>query len=91
TKSTPLHLATNEGNVECTTLLLDAGARTDSKNSNGQTAMHLATLAQSVETIKELIKFGANVNAEDKKGRTPLHAAVSSARKSSELIKILIK
>ncbi|EFN63911.1 Transient receptor potential channel pyrexia [Camponotus floridanus] len=81
----------NKGNVECTKLgcLLDAGARTDSKND--QTAMHLATLAQSVETIKELIKFGANVNAEDKEGRTPLHFAVSSARKSSELVKTLIK
>jgi len=91
TKSTPLHLAAKEGNANCTILLLDAGAKTETKNSSGQTAMHLATLAQSVATIDVLISAGARVNAEDNEEYTPLHAAVASARKNSELVETLIE
>jgi len=90
-RSTPLHLAAEEGSAECTKLLLSAGAAWDAKNSRGQTAMHLAALAQSVETLDVLISIGARVNVEDDDGRTPLHAAVAKASRSSELVKTLIQ
>lgn len=90
-RSTPLHLAAEEGSVECTKLLLSAGAAWEAKNARGQTAMHLAALAQSVETLDVLINAGAKVNADDDDGRTPLHAAVAKALRSGELVKILIQ
>lgn len=90
-RSTPLHLAAEEGSMECTRLLLSAGAAWEAKNARGQTAMHLAALAQSVETLEVLINAGAKVNVEDGDGRTPLHSAVAKALRSSELVKILIQ
>jgi ankyrin repeat protein len=90
-KSTPLHIAAEEGNSECTKLLLKAGALPNVKNSRGQTALHLAALAQSAETLNILIIAGANINSEDDNGRTSLHAAVAKAVKESELVQILIQ
>lgn len=77
--------------MECTRLLLNAGAALEAKNSRGQTAMHLAALAQSVETLDVLINAGAKVNAEDDDGRIPLHAAVAKALRSGELVRTLIQ
>lgn len=90
-RSTPLHLAAEEGSAECTRLLLNAGASWEARNSRGQAAIHLAALAQSVETMDVLISVGATVNAEDNEGRTPLHAAVAKALRGCELIKTLIQ
>lgn len=90
-RSTPLHLAAEEGSAECTKLLLSAGAAYEAKNSRGQTAMHLAALALSVETLDVLISVGAKVNAEDDDGRTPMHAAVAKALRGCELVKTLIQ
>lgn len=90
-RSTPLHLAAEEGSMECTKLLLDAGATCESKNSRGQTPLHLAALSQSAETLDVLISTGAKVNMEDNDGRTPLHAAVAKATKGIELVKILLQ
>lgn len=53
-RSTPLHLAAEEGSVECTKLLLDAGATCEAKNARGQAPMHLAVLSQSMETLEVL-------------------------------------
>lgn len=90
-RSTPLHLAAEEGSAECARLLVNAGAACEAKNSRGQTPMHMATLAQSVETIDVLIKAGAEVNAADNDGRTPLHAAVAKALRCNELVRTLIQ
>ena len=90
-RSTPLHLAAEEGSPECTKLLLDYHASHKAKNSRGQTALHLAALAQSAETMEILIAKGANVNEEDSEGRTPLHAAVAKSIRGSELVKMLIQ
>lgn len=90
-RSTPLHLAAEEGSAECTKLLLDAGAACEVKNARGQTPMHLAALSQSAETLETLINFGAKVSTEDNDGRTPLHAAVAKVTRGIELVKILIQ
>lgn len=90
-RSTPLHLAAEEGSAECTRLLIDAGAMCEAKNSRGQTPIHLATLSQAPEAIDILISTGAKINVEDNDGRTPLHAAVAKATRGIELVKILIQ
>lgn len=90
-RSTPLHLAAEEGSPECTRLLLEAGASPDVKNSRGQTSLHLAALAQSAETLDILVAAGATINAEDDNGRTPLHAAVAKAVRGSDIVRALIQ
>ncbi|EFN68830.1 Transient receptor potential channel pyrexia [Camponotus floridanus] len=77
------------GYVHCSKLLLNAGAKPETRNSSDQTAMHLATLAQSSETIDVLISAGARVNAKDNEECTPLHVAV--AGKNNKLVKTLIE
>lgn len=90
-KSTPLHLAAEEGSAECTKLLLEAGAACEAQNARGQTPMHLAVLSQSIETLDILLNIGAKVNIEDNDGRIPLHAAVAKSARGIEMVKILLK
>ena len=53
-----LHLAAQEGNLECASLLLERGANPQAKNGRGQTSLHLSALAQSTETVELLLLHG---------------------------------
>ena len=57
-KSTALHLACHDGNVQSVHHLLEAGANAGAKNGRGQTGLHLASLGQSPETVDILLKSG---------------------------------
>ena len=52
-----LHLAAQEGNLECASLLLERGANPQAKNGRGQTSLHLSD-AQSTETVELLLLHG---------------------------------
>ena len=57
-----LHLAAQEGNVDCAALLLNRGADPHAKNARGQSALHLAALSQSPETMELLLFKGKDIN-----------------------------
>ena len=57
-KMSALHLAAQEGNVECVEPLLEAGASVRAENVRGQSPLHLAALAQSPETVELLLSRG---------------------------------
>lgn len=90
-ESTALHLAADEGNVECVNLLLAKGADPKIKNHRGVTPLHLASRTSSLECVESLLCNGkANPNAEDFDKRTPLHAAVSKTITSMQIIEVLV-
>lgn len=75
-RSTPLHLAVEDGGAESALLLIEAGADLASINRKLQTPLHLAALSQSIESVELLLAKGADPNASDADGRTPLHCAI---------------
>ncbi|KAJ6646569.1 Transient receptor potential channel pyrexia [Pseudolycoriella hygida] len=90
-ESTALHLAADEGNVECVNLLLAKGADAKIKNHRGVTPLHLAARTSSIECVESLLCNGnANPNAEDFDKRTPLHAAIGKSDTSLLIIESLI-
>lgn len=90
-ESTALHLAADEGNVECVNLLLAKGANTKIKNHRGVTPLHLAARTSSLECVESLLCNGnANPNAEDFDKRTPLHAAIGRSNTSIQIIESLV-
>ena len=72
---TALHLASQNGNVECVETLLAEGADARVKATDGQTAMHKVRTSQLVAVLQAT---GADVNAKDKRGRTVLHCAAGN-------------
>ena len=82
-----LHVATFHGHVDCTRLLLDAGADMEATNLESETPLFSAT----VETSRLLLDRGANIHAVDEYGRSALHkASGSDERDASERVEFLI-
>jgi ankyrin repeat protein len=84
TRSTPLHLACENGNHAVAQLLLDRNADVDAQDMWSSTPLHHAlyrmqyehTRAESFKAIVAvLVKSNANVNVQNNKGQTPLHVA----------------
>lgn len=91
-RSTPLHLAAEEGNVDCVELLVQAGGPLNAVNSRGQSALHLAALSQSTDTLKTLISHQVDINVVDNDGRSALHSAVAKATLNSEsAVRVLVQ
>ncbi len=72
----PLHVATEAGDLEAIERLLGAGARLAAEDDNGRTALHLAAIEGELSAIELLLELGADIDAEDEQGQTPLHVAV---------------
>lgn len=89
-KSTALHLAAADGDVECVGLLLDAKADINARNHKLQSALHLAALSQSTDILEVLLKRGADPNVTDADGRTPLHGALVKFSRTCEPAKLLL-
>lgn len=86
----PLHAASMVGSDEMVKLLLDAGAKIDEQDKNGETALHIAARAQNLGSpaiVHWLILKHANVEIKNKEGKTPLHiAAEYCARFIAEML-----
>ena len=75
---TPLLFAAREGCVECTKVLVSAGADLDLVDPDQYTPLILALINGHFDVASVLIDSGADVNMEDKVGRTALMAAVDA-------------
>lgn len=69
---TPLHLSAAYCHTNVVALLLDKGAKIDSRNKDGATPLHIAAQEGCVDVIKMLLVRGAKLNSRDNEGRTPL-------------------
>jgi uncharacterized protein len=75
--STPLHVATQQGNLSIARILIDAGADCNARDSRRSTPLHNAALWGGRELIVLLKEHGADLAATDCNGDTPLHNASS--------------
>lgn len=73
TGSTPLHIASNVGNLYFINMLSNKKIDINSKNKNGLTPLHLAALANESDCFDKLIKLGANPNILDSRGKKPFY------------------
>ncbi|XP_019945980.1 ankyrin repeat and SOCS box protein 4 [Paralichthys olivaceus] len=74
---TPLHVACEVSNAECTDLLLAHGAKVNSLSLSGHTPLHYCITRESVDCAKQLILKGAKINIPSYNNDevTPLHTA----------------
>jgi ankyrin repeat protein len=86
-RSTPLHLAIKNNNVECVRLMLDQGAPLNARNVSGRTPLHLACECVNARIVAMLIGESAKINATDVKGQSALHliCQVRSSKRSAIL------
>lgn len=59
-------------------LLLNAGARTDISDDEGNTPLHFAAIRGSMEVATFLLKLGADPYARNKKGFVPYEMGTST-------------
>lgn len=74
-KSTPLHIATENGHSAIVQLLLEFGADVNAKDISGKTALHLAAHYSSFEIVKILLENGADTHARCIKSKLPIDYA----------------
>ncbi|XP_052077387.1 uncharacterized protein LOC127715390 isoform X2 [Mytilus californianus] len=72
---TPLHLACQNGHMNCVQCLLNNTAVVNDTDSKKRTALHYACEAGNESIVKYLITNNASVNNKDLEGMTPLHVA----------------
>jgi len=72
---TALHLAADNGHVECTRLVLSKGAAVHLCNRYGNTALHLASDRGFADCARLLLEAGAAVDKKNNDGATALQCA----------------
>ena len=72
---TPLHYASQKGNLNAVWLLLEYGADVRVCDKSGKTPLHLAVHHGHLEVVRELLELNAEVNSRDGNVFTPLHSA----------------
>jgi len=76
TKTTALHVASANGNVESMLALIDdAGADVNAADEHGSTPLHEAAHYNRAEALKLLVAKNATLDLRDKQARTPLFVA----------------
>ena len=74
---TALMIASKEGHVQASRLLIKSGADINKKNIHGDTPLHFASLSGNEDLLTLLLSEGANPNATNNLGGNPLLNAVS--------------
>ena len=74
--ATPLQGAAVMQRVDLARLLLDRGAKVNSRGEGGASPLHEAAGNGQIELAKLLLEHGADVNAKDDEGKTPLTIAM---------------
>lgn len=85
---TPLHCATTTDTAQ---LLLNNGAKIESKNIHGETPLFYAIRSSANNVVELLLKNGAVINIQSKRGLTPLHLAVENHLRLSTIQMLLEK
>uniref|UniRef100_A0A8C1J744 SH3 domain-containing protein n=1 Tax=Cyprinus carpio TaxID=7962 RepID=A0A8C1J744_CYPCA len=70
-----LHHAALNGTTDLLSLLLEAQATVDIKDSNGMRPLHYAALQGKADSVLMLLRAGASVNGASQDGQIPLHLA----------------
>lgn len=84
---TVLHKATDTGNEEMVTLLLQNGAMINVKDKNWMTPLHLAARKGYLEVVRLLLVSNAEVHSTSDEGFTPLdHAVISGHLEVSRML-----
>ena len=73
-------LASREGEAAIVAELIQAGARIDAKNTDGNQALWLACAGENVEVLDLLIAAGAAIDHQNDNGATCLMYAASSGK-----------
>jgi ankyrin repeat protein len=66
------------GQIDTVRLLLNKGARIETKDRTGRNALHCGSWCGHVEIVKLLLGRGALVNSKDQEGRTALIGAAGN-------------
>lgn len=85
---TPLHDASERGNIDIVRLILDTEPDVNAENWQKITPLHLAASYGRIEVVQLLLERGANIDAQDSNGMTPLHRA--AFQNHSEIVQFLI-
>ena len=79
---TPISIAAREGNDECLSQLIAAGADVNIANNDGETPISIAAWEGNDRCLSQLIAAGADVNIADNSGQTPLYYATQNSHAS---------
>jgi len=79
---TPLHSGVRSGSPEIVALLLQRGAKTNTRSMSGFTPLHLAATEGRADIATMLLAAGAPVGARDKQGRTALQWALKEGNQN---------
>jgi ankyrin repeat protein len=82
-----LMLASYNGNLETTRMLLEVGAEADRRNDRGQTPLGGAAFKGYEEIVAVLIEYGADIDADNGGGMTPIMFASMFGR--TEVVRYL--
>uniref|UniRef100_A0A452HI84 Uncharacterized protein n=1 Tax=Gopherus agassizii TaxID=38772 RepID=A0A452HI84_9SAUR len=85
---TPLHVASQRGNVDVAQQLLNYKANINAKDKQSKTPLHLAAEKGDHAMVELLLSFNADPNAMDKEKKTPLHTAAMGGHLNT--VKVLL-
>ncbi|XP_046894685.1 ankyrin repeat domain-containing protein 42-like [Hypomesus transpacificus] len=86
---TPLHLAAQDGRLECLHWLLWQGAEPSRQSPQGWTPAHLAAIRGQRACLEALIVNGVDLSVPDQRGCTPVHLA--SAHGHPDILQTLLR
>jgi ankyrin repeat protein len=72
---TPLHRASESGNLLQVVALLEQGTMINAEDNDWKTPLHLAAQSGEKDVVRYLLKMGANVNGADSDDQRALHLA----------------
>ena len=88
-QKTPLHIATEKGNIEAMKVILEKKAPVNAQECYlDRTPLHIAVKRGDHRAIQLLLEKGANVNAKEFFGTTPLH--IAAKRDNLQAIQLLL-
>jgi len=86
--TTPLMRACHKGDIDIVTTLIDAGARLNARNADGNNALWLACVGGHLDAIRVLVKAGIEIDNQNDNGASALMYASSVGK--AEIVECLL-